>query len=877
MNLNKFTLKAQEAIQAALELAAGRNQQAIEPTHILKVLIDDKEGITSTILKKIGLSVSAIQSKLEQDISKLPVVKGASVSGQYLSNDTKQLMDTAVKTASQMGDEYVSTEHLLLGILDHNYPASRILKEEGVKKQDLLKILQEVRGSGKVDDPNAESRYQSLQKYTKDLNELAEKNKLDPVIGRDQEIRRVIQILNRRTKNNPVLIGEPGVGKTAIAEGLALRIFKGDVPEGLKTKRIHALDMGALIAGAKYRGEFEDRLKAVVKEVIDADGEIILFIDEIHTLVGAGASEGAMDAANILKPSLARGELRAVGATTLTEYRKFIEKDKALERRLQTVFVGEPTVDDTVSILRGLKERYELHHGVRITDSAIISAAELSHRYIADRFLPDKAIDLIDEAASRLRMQIESLPEELDSIERQIRQLEIEREAIKRENDKPKLDVIAKQLADLNENLNRLKTHWSNERELIHKTRELKQAVETAKNEADKAERAGNYEKVAELRYGTITRLESDLKNTELKLKETQKEKAILKEEVDAEEIADIVSRWTGIPVSKMMQSERQKLLQMEDHLHKRLIGQDTAIGAVSDSVRRSRSGLQDENRPIGSFIFLGSTGVGKTELARSLAEYLFDDENAMIRIDMSEYMERHSVSRLIGAPPGYVGYDEGGQLTEAVRRRPYSVVLLDEIEKAHSDVFNILLQVLDDGRLTDNKGVTVNFTNTIIIMTSNIGSHLIQHRVDQKGDELSASEYHDLQSELFQLLRQTIRPEFLNRIDDVIVFHPLSKLHLRSIVDIQLERVYKLLEKNGVTLKVHENVKDWLASRGYDPTFGARPLKRLIQREVVNQLAKVLLARKDGATSEFEVRVSKTGEKLEFAEVIEDVAEWVE
>jgi len=877
MNLNKFTLKAQEAIQSALEMAASRNQQAIEPTHILKALLDDKDGITTTILKKIGINTDSLNRKLDDDIRKLPVIKGASVSGQYLSNDSKQLMDSASKLASKMGDDYVSSEHLLMGIMEHNYSATRILKEEGIKKDDLMKVMKEVRGSSKVDDPNAESRYQSLQKYTRDLNELAEKNKLDPVIGRDHEIRRVMQILNRRTKNNPVLVGEPGVGKTAIAEGLALRIVKGDVPEGLRSKRIYALDMGALIAGAKYRGEFEDRLKQVMKEVMEADGEIILFIDEIHTLVGAGASEGAMDAANILKPSLARGELRAIGATTLTEYRKFIEKDKALERRLQTVLIGEPSVEDTVSILRGLKERYELHHGVRITDSAIISAAELSHRYIADRFLPDKAIDLIDEAASRLRIQIDSLPEELDSIERQIRQLEIEREAIKRENDKPKMEAIGKTLADLNEKFNQLKAHWSSERELIHNTRDLKQAIETAKNEADKAERAGNYEKVAELRYGTITKLETELQKTKEQLKDAQKEKAILKEEVDAEEIADIISRWTGIPVTKMLQSERQKLMHMEEYLHKRVIGQEPAIEAVSNAVRRSRSGLQDETRPIGSFIFLGSTGVGKTELARTLAEYLFDDENAMVRIDMSEYMERHSVSRLIGAPPGYVGYDEGGQLTEAVRRRPYSVILLDEIEKAHSDVFNILLQVLDEGRLTDNKGVTVNFTNAIIIMTSNLGSHLIQKRIEETGGELDEAGYDRLQNELFQQLRQTIRPEFLNRIDDVIVFHPLGKDDLRNIVDIQFKRVHKLLEKNNVTLHIPDSVKDWLAARGYDPTFGARPLKRLIQKELINQLAKVLIGRETTDKTYFEVRPKSDGSGLEFAEVVDDIAKWVD
>lgn len=877
MNLNKFTIKAQEAIQAAFEKAANMNQQAVEPEHILSALLSDSEGITMSILKKIGVNVDAIITNLNDHLRKQPTVKGASVSGQYPGNDSKTLLDTASKVSSKMGDEYISSEHILLGLMDHNFPSSRLLKDQGVSKDSLMKVMKEVRGSTRVDDPNAESRYQSLQKYTRDLNELAEKNKLDPVIGRDQEIRRVMQILNRRTKNNPVLIGEPGVGKTAIAEGLALRIVNGDVPEDLKSKRIFSLDMGALIAGAKYRGEFEDRLKAVVKEVTDAAGEIILFIDEIHTLVGAGASEGAMDAANILKPALARGELRAIGATTLSEYRKFIEKDKALERRLQTVFVGEPSVEDTISILRGLKERYELHHGVRITDAAIISAAELSHRYIADRFLPDKAIDLIDESASRLRIQIDSLPEELDGIERNIRQLEIEREALKRENDTGKLEEISEEIANLTERYDQLKVHWSSERDLIKKTQELKQAVETTKLEAEKAERAGDYEKVAELRYGTVTQLEKDLETTKEKLAVLQKDKAMLKEEVDAEEIADIVSRWTGIPVSKMLTSERQKLMQMEDYLHKRVVGQDPAIDAVSNAVRRSRSGLQDESRPVGSFIFLGSTGVGKTELARSLADYLFDDENAMVRIDMSEYMERHSVSRLIGAPPGYVGYDEGGQLTEAVRRRPYSVILLDEIEKAHADVFNILLQVLDEGRLTDNKGVTVNFTNTIIIMTSNIGSHLIQKRIEEHMGELSDTDYDKLQNELYNQLKQTIRPEFLNRIDDVIVFHPLGREHLRSVVDIQLKRVHQMLAKNNVEIRVPDAVKDWLADRGYDPTFGARPLKRLIQKEVVNELARLLIKRETDQKATFDLSLKAAGDGIDFIEVFDSVDAWVE
>ncbi|MEX0905479.1 MAG: ATP-dependent chaperone ClpB [Balneolaceae bacterium] len=878
MNFNKFTIKAQEAVQRALELAQNENHQAVEPAHVLRSLLNDSENVTVNILKKIGVSIPDLDDKLKKSIRSFPVVKGASVSGQYLSNDTKAVFDIAQKQASELGDEYISSEHILLGLLTGKSETAGLLKEAGVKKDLVMKVLKDVRGSQTVDDPNAESRYQALKKYARNLNELAEKNKLDPVIGRDQEIRRVMQILSRRTKNNPVLIGEPGVGKTAIAEGLALRIVRGDVPEGLKTKQVVALDMGALVAGTKFRGEFEERLKAVVKEVIDSDGELILFIDEIHTLVGAGATEGSMDAANILKPSLARGELHAIGATTLTEYRKYIEKDKALERRLQTVYVGEPGIEDTVSILRGLQERYEVHHGVRITDAAIVAAAELSHRYISDRFLPDKAIDLIDEAASRLRLQIDSMPEELDSIERQIRQLEIEREALKREKDEAKLKGNEKELADLEEKRKSMRAQWDLEKGLIQKTRELKQAVETARLEADKAERNGEYEKVAELRYGTIAQLEKDLESTKTKLDEVQQGKSLLKEQVEAEEIADIVARWTGIPVKKMLTSERRKLLLLEEELHKRVIGQDQAIEAVSDAVRRSRAGLQDENRPIGSFMFLGSTGVGKTELARSLADFLFNDEDAMIRIDMSEYMEKHSVSRLVGAPPGYVGYDEGGQLTEAVRRKPYSVVLLDEIEKAHPDVFNILLQVLDDGRLTDNKGVTVDFTNSIVIMTSNIGSHLISEEIEKSGGSLDDGSYLKLQNTLLEQLRKTIRPEFLNRIDDIVVFHPLDEQHIRRIVDVQLKRVNKLLEKNHVRLSISDNVKDWLASRGYDPVYGARPLKRVIQTQIVNQLAKQLIQREDAEHYiEFEATVSKDGNRLEFAEVYSDAEAWAD
>jgi ATP-dependent Clp protease ATP-binding subunit ClpB len=878
MNFNKFTIKAQEAVQKAIELAQNMNHQAVEPAHILKALLSDSENVTINILKKLGVSVPALLEKIERNIKTFPIVKGASVSGQYLSNNSKGVFDKAQREADDLGDEYISSEHILLGILLTPSETSTLLKDQGVQKRQILKVLKDVRGSQKVDDPNAESRYEALKKYARNLNELAEKNKLDPVIGRDQEIRRVMQILARRTKNNPVLIGEPGVGKTAIAEGMALRIVRGDVPEGLKTKQIVALDMGALVAGTKFRGEFEERLKAVLKEVIDSDGELILFIDEIHTLVGAGAAEGSMDAANILKPSLARGELHAIGATTLTEYRKYIEKDKALERRLQTVYVGEPSVEDTVSILRGLQERYEVHHGVRITDAAIVAAAELSHRYISDRFLPDKAIDLIDEAASRLRLEIDSMPEELDSIERQIRQLEIEREALKREKDEAKLKSNEKELANLEEKRKSMRAQWDLEKGLIQKTREMKQAVETARMQADKAEREGHYDKVAELRYGTIVQLEKDLENTKAELNEIQQGRSLLKEQVEAEEIADIVSKWTGIPVKKMLSSERQKLLMLEEELHKRLIGQDQAIEAVSDAVRRARAGLQDENRPIGSFMFLGSTGVGKTELARSLADFLFNDEDAMIRIDMSEYMEKHSVSRLIGAPPGYVGYDEGGQLTEAVRRKPYSVVLLDEIEKAHPDTFNVLLQVLDDGRLTDNKGVTVDFTNTIVIMTSNIGSYLISEQIEKSAGKMDDATYSLLQSQLLEQLRKAIRPEFLNRIDDIVIFHPLDLNHIRSIVDIQLRRVEGLLERNKVRITVSDNVKDWLAVRGFDPVYGARPLKRVIQTQIVNQLAKQLIKREDDSgMAEYEATVSKDGNRLEFAEIYSDAEAWAD
>jgi len=877
MNFNKFTLKAQEAVQNALEIASNNNHQAVDPTHILLALLSDSENVVNTILNKLGVRTPALRQEVEQYIEKLPVVKGASVSGQYLSNDSKELFDKAQSSADELGDEYISSEHILIGMVEAKGEATNLLKQQGVKKKDILKVLQDVRGSQKVDDPNAESRYNALERFGRDLNELAEKNKLDPVIGRDHEIRRIMQILTRRTKNNPVLIGEPGVGKTAIAEGLALRINRGDVPESLKTKRIVALDMGSLVAGTKFRGEFEERLKAVVKEVVDSEGQIILFIDEIHTLVGGGSAEGSLDAANILKPSLARGELHAIGATTLTEYRKYIEKDRALERRMQKVLINEPTVEDTVSILRGLQERYELHHGVKIRDEALVAAAELSHRYITDRFLPDKAIDLIDEAASRLRLEIDSMPEELDQIERQIRQLEIEREGLKRDKATSKIENIEKELADLEEKRSTMRAQWDNERDLIKKTRDLKQAIETARNRAEKFEREGDYEKVAELKYGTIKQLEKDLEETQENLEEIQEGRAMLKEEVEAEDIADIVSRWTGIPVRKMLQSEREKLVHLEEELHKRVVGQDPAIEAVSNAVRRSRAGLQDAQRPIGSFFFLGSTGVGKTELARSLADFLFNDEDAMVRIDMSEYMERHSVSRLVGAPPGYVGYEEGGQLTEAVRRQPYSVVLLDEIEKAHADVFNMLLQVLDEGRLTDNKGVTVDFTNTIIIMTSNIGSHLIQERIEESGGDFSDEVYNELQNELLDQLKKTIRPEFLNRVDDIIVFHPLTREHIRDIVDIQLRRVHSMLEKKDITLTISDGVKDWLASRGYDPVYGARPLKRLIQTQIVNKLASKLIERPEEGPAEYEATLSKDGENIEFAEVFKDAEAWAD
>jgi len=844
MNLQKFTIKAQEVVKTASEIAASKNHQGVEPPHLLQALLGDTSGIAMTMLTKLEASVDLLSAKTEQALEKLPVVTGSSVSGQYVGGEAKKVFDRALAEAEQLKDEYVATEHLVIALASSKEAIGEALRDQGVTKKKILAILKDVRGSQKVTDQHAESRYQALERYTRDLNDLASKGKIDPVIGRDDEIRRVLQILSRRTKNNPILVGEPGVGKTAIAEGLSIRIVQGDVPEGLKDKRILGLDMGALIAGAKYRGEFEDRLKAVVREITESDGKIVLFIDEIHTLVGAGAAEGAMDAANILKPALARGELRAIGATTLDEYRKYLEKDKALERRFQMVLVGEPTVEDTVSILRGIKERYEVHHGVRITDGALVSAAELSNRYITDRFLPDKAIDLIDESAARLRIEIDSLPEELDQLERQIRQLEIEREAVKREKDESKLAQIAEQYANLDEMRTELKARWTQEKEMIQTIQQAKEDIENLRIEAEKLERSGEYGEVAELRYGKIPKLEDVVTETKAKLDDVQKGGALLSEEIDSEDIAAIVSRWTGVPVSRMLESERAKLLRLEESLEKRVVGQPEALEAVANAVRRGRAGLQEETRPIGSFIFLGSTGVGKTELAKALAEFLFNDENAMVRIDMSEYQERHTVSRLVGAPPGYVGYEEGGQLSEQVRRKPYSVVLLDEIEKAHPEVFNILLQVLDDGRLTDNQGRIIDFKNTIIIMTSNLGSEVIQSRLDAVDGDISKEDEDKMKSDLLALLKQRLRPEFLNRIDEIVTFHPLRKKDIRRIVDIQFERVRKLaLSSNAIEVDLSDAAKDQLAEIGFDPVFGARPLKRVIQREITNKLAEEVLS----------------------------------
>ena len=840
MNFNNFTIKSQEAVQEAVNLTQTRGQQAIEPVHLLAGVLKVGENVTNFIFQKLGMNAQQVTLVIDKQIDSLPKLSGGEP---YLSRESNEVLQRATQYSKEMGDEYVSLEAIILALLNVKSTVSTILKDAGMTDKDLRAAITELRKGEKVTSQSSEDTYQSLSKYAINLNEAARSGKLDPVIGRDEEIRRVLQILSRRTKNNPILIGEPGTGKTAIVEGLAHRIIRGDVPENLKNKQIYSLDMGALVAGAKYKGEFEERLKSVINEVTKSEGSIILFIDEIHTLVGAGKGEGAMDAANILKPALARGELRSIGATTLDEYQKYFEKDKALERRFQTVMVAEPDTLSTISILRGLKERYENHHKVRIKDEAIIAAVELSNRYITERFLPDKAIDLMDEAAAKLRMERDSVPEELDEISRHLKQLEIEREAIKREKDEPKLQQLNKEIAELKEQETSYKAKWQSEKELVNKIQQNKQEIEQLKFEADKAEREGDYGKVAEIRYGKLQALENEIKDIQEDLKHKQGDNAMIKEEVTAEDIADVVSRWTGIPVNKMLQSERDKLLNLEQELHLRVVGQEEAIAAVSDAVRRSRAGLQDPKRPIGSFIFLGTTGVGKTELAKALADYLFDDESLMTRIDMSEYQEKHSVSRLIGAPPGYVGYDEGGQLTEAVRRKPYSVVLFDEIEKAHPDVFNILLQVLDDGRLTDNKGRTVNFKNTIIIMTSNLGSSYIQSQFEKINDENREVIVEETKKEVMSMLKKTIRPEFLNRIDETIMFLPLNKEEIEQIVMLQIGGIKNMLADNGITLQMTDEAIRFIAGTGYDPEFGARPVKRAIQRYLLNDLSKKLLS----------------------------------
>ena len=840
MTFDKFTIKAQEAVQSAINIAQRNGQQTIEPVHILAGVMEKGKDVINYVFQKLGVNAQAVQSAIQNEMSHLPKVSGGEP---YLSSETNQVMQRTVETSQKMGDEFVSIEPMLLALLAVNSTASRILKDAGCTEKEMTAAINDLRQGQKVQSQSGDENYQSLQKYARNLIEDARAGKLDPVIGRDEEIRRVLQILSRRTKNNPILIGEPGTGKTAIVEGLAERIVRGDVPENLKDKQLYSLDMGAMLAGAKYKGEFEERLKSVVKEVMQADGNIILFIDEIHTLVGAGGGEGAMDAANILKPALARGELRAIGATTLNEYQKYFEKDKALERRFQTVLVDEPDELDAISILRGLKERYENHHKVRIQDDACIAAVKLSERYISDRFLPDKAIDLMDEAAAKLRMERDSVPEELDEISRRLKQLEIEREAIKRENDTEKIAQLDKEIAELKEQEHGFRAKWEGERGLVNKIQQDKQEIEQLKYEADRAEREGNYERVAEIRYSRLKQLEDDIKNIQQQLQATQDGQAMVREEVTADDIAEVVSRWTGIPVTRMLQSEKDKLLHLEDELHKRVIGQDEAITAVADAVRRSRAGLQDPKKPIASFIFLGTTGTGKTELAKALADYLFNDESMMTRIDMSEYQEKFSVTRLIGAPPGYVGYDEGGQLTEAVRRKPYSVVLFDEIEKAHPDVFNILLQVLDDGRLTDNKGRTVNFKNTIIIMTSNLGSQYIQQQFEHLNDTNREEVIDKAKVAVMDMLKKTIRPEFLNRIDETIMFLPLTKEQIGGVVRLQLERVKEMLEPQGINLEWTDPAINYLSDVGYDPEFGARPVKRAIQRYVLNDLSKSLLA----------------------------------
>lgn len=862
MNFNNFTLKAQESVQQAFNIASTAGQQAVECAHLLKGIMSEAESITEFLLGKLGISSSQLSRDLDKLIDTYPRVSGAE---SYISNSLSEAFRKANKFASEMKDKYITAEHLLMGILDTSDKASQLLKDRGVTLKSLKAAINELRKGATVDSQTSDDTFNSLNRYAINLNEKARSGKLDPVIGRDDEIRRILQILERRTKNNPLMIGEPGVGKTAIAEGIAHRIIRGDIPEDLKSKVIYSLDMGALIAGAKYKGEFEERLKSVVNEVISANGEIILFIDEIHTLVGAGKSEGAMDAANILKPALARGELRAIGATTLNEYQKYFEKDKALERRFQVVIVDEPDRDDTVSILRGIREKYEAHHKVIIRDEAIIAAVDLSTRYITDRFLPDKAIDLIDEAAARLRLEMNSVPEDIDEVERTITRLEIEKEAVRRDGDTEKEENISRELSELRSTRNELKAAWASEKDIIDKLQSKKEEVDALRFDAEQAERAGDYGKVAEIRYGKVIQLENEITELKEQIEKKRSKGSLIREEVRSDDIAEIVSKWTGIPVARMLESEKEKLLRLEEELHKRVVGQDEAIKAVADAVRRSRAGLQDQKRPVGSFIFIGTTGVGKTELARALAEFLFNDENLMTRIDMSEYQERHSISRLIGAPPGYIGYEEGGQLTEAVRHKPYSVVLLDEIEKAHPDLFNLLLQVLDEGRLTDNKGRTVNFRNVIIIMTSNLGSDIIRDRMEMLNNEMSEEEHEKLRNDIFNLLRRSLRPEFLNRVDEIVMFRPLAFEQIREIVDIQIRTLNKMLQSNNIEINVTEEALDWLAEKGYDPQLGARPVKRLIQREIINELSKEMIAGRIHRDSVISISVKEN--KLVFKE----------